>query len=181
MPEAACQVRLPIVWCPRPSPERQENQQQQEQQQEEQEEKGKRQLEQRYDEEQETPGNRPKSRRVDVRERVTNSVDDNNNDTAAAGGAGGNVGDSGLTKATSPAGRRRRGVGASGGASVSRAALTAAGDQADPDGALRFAWIPADPCSCVDAPGLVGEACRGWLRARARWSEPFAQLEVRVW
>ncbi|CAN0051989.1 unnamed protein product, partial [Ectocarpus sp. 8 AP-2014] len=33
--------------------------------------------------------------------------------------------------------------------------------------AVRLAWIPADPCSCADAPGAVGEACRGWLMARA--------------
>ncbi|CAN0326739.1 unnamed protein product, partial [Ectocarpus fasciculatus] len=33
--------------------------------------------------------------------------------------------------------------------------------------AVRLAWIPADPCSCTDAPGAVGEACRGWLMARA--------------
>ncbi|CAN0153409.1 unnamed protein product [Scytosiphon promiscuus] len=32
---------------------------------------------------------------------------------------------------------------------------------------VKLAWIPGDPCSCVDAPGLVGEACRGWLVARA--------------
>ncbi|CBN76839.1 conserved unknown protein [Ectocarpus siliculosus] len=33
--------------------------------------------------------------------------------------------------------------------------------------AVRLAWIPADPCSCTDAPGAVGEACRGWLISRA--------------
>ncbi|CAM9794616.1 unnamed protein product [Pylaiella littoralis] len=40
--------------------------------------------------------------------------------------------------------------------------------------ALGFAWIPGDPCSCVDAPGMVGEACRGWLWAR--WAESPSRL-----
>ena len=35
-------------------------------------------------------------------------------------------------------------------------------------GAIKLAWIPGDPCSCVNAPGMIGEACRGWLVARAR-------------
>lgn len=34
-------------------------------------------------------------------------------------------------------------------------------------GTVRLAWIPGDPCSCVDAPGMVGEACRSWLITRA--------------
>ncbi|CAN0332810.1 unnamed protein product [Ectocarpus sp. 12 AP-2014] len=38
--------------------------------------------------------------------------------------------------------------------------------------AVRLAWIPADPCSCTDAPGAVGEACRGWLMARAAGPSP---------
>eukprot|EP00903_Cladosiphon_okamuranus_P006646 g6489.t1 len=42
------------------------------------------------------------------------------------------------------------------------------GEMEAKDGAVRLAWIPADPCSCADAPGVVGEACRGWLMARAR-------------
>lgn len=33
--------------------------------------------------------------------------------------------------------------------------------------AVRLAWIPDDPCSCANAAGLVGEACRGWLRTRS--------------
>lgn len=37
----------------------------------------------------------------------------------------------------------------------------------EPSAAVRLAWLPGDPCSCVGAPGVVGEACRGWLRARA--------------
>lgn len=30
-----------------------------------------------------------------------------------------------------------------------------------------LAWIPGDPCSCIDNPGIVGQACRAWLSARA--------------
>ncbi|CAB1097062.1 unnamed protein product [Ectocarpus sp. CCAP 1310/34] len=41
------------------------------------------------------------------------------------------------------------------------------GDSNRVGNAVRLAWIPADPCSCTDAPGAVGEACRGWLMARA--------------
>lgn len=41
------------------------------------------------------------------------------------------------------------------------------GDSNRVSDAVRLAWIPADPCSCMDAPGAVGEACRGWLMARA--------------
>lgn len=42
------------------------------------------------------------------------------------------------------------------------------GDTQSRAGAIRLAWIPGDPCSCASAPGLVGEACRGWLMARAQ-------------
>lgn len=52
------------------------------------------------------------------------------------------------------------------------------------EGAVRLAWIPGDPCSCVNSPGMVGEACRGWLMARVPSSpsrgDQSAQAEVRV-
>ena len=37
---------------------------------------------------------------------------------------------------------------------------------------ISLAWIPGDPCSCAgveqgDEGGVVGEACRAWLEARA--------------
>lgn len=37
----------------------------------------------------------------------------------------------------------------------------------DEEEGFRLAWIPADPCSCVDSAGVVGQACRAWLKARA--------------
>lgn len=38
---------------------------------------------------------------------------------------------------------------------------------AKPTQAVKLAWVPGDPCLCVGAPGVIGEACRGWLRSRA--------------
>lgn len=43
--------------------------------------------------------------------------------------------------------------------------------QAVAAGSARFAWIPGDPCSCMEAVGPIGEACRGWLVSRAELSE----------
>lgn len=41
----------------------------------------------------------------------------------------------------------------------------------------RLAWIPGDPCACAGDQGVIGDACRGWLRARAG---SLAEGEVRT-
>lgn len=39
------------------------------------------------------------------------------------------------------------------------------GDGGEADTTPCFAWIPEDPCSGVDVPGGIGEACRYWVWA----------------
>lgn len=163
MPEHdAGQAQSPSVWCPWLSQERLKKGAEQREKDgddvEGKEEQKRRELEQQHHEERETPDKQPTSRRLDiVQEQVGEDVVDDKNGAAAVGG---NANES---EASSPTGRNRRDIEAS----VSRAALAleAAAEQTQtgPERALRLAWIPADPCSCVDAPGIVGEASRGWL------------------
>lgn len=42
-----------------------------------------------------------------------------------------------------------------------------------------LAWIPGDPCSCIDSPGIVGQACRAWLSARAVSMPQVSKVKVK--
>lgn len=42
-----------------------------------------------------------------------------------------------------------------------------------------LAWIPGDPCSCIDTPGIVGQSCRAWLSARAASMPQVSKMDVK--